>query len=290
MPELPEVETIRRGLSQQVVGRTIGAVRVRQAKLRHVVDARALREHAAGRTISRVERRAKYLLIHLQPDRVLLFHLGMSGRLRVGAPTGEDAKHDHLIFQLGPNPQSGSEPAPDLIQGQALEMRFHDPRRFGMCLPVRVADLPNHPRLRDLGAEPLSEAFTSDYLRAQAKRSRKPVKNFLMDATVVVGVGNIYASESLYLARLRPTRPVDRLRPVHWTRLHGSIRQVLQAAIDNHGTSLSDYVDSNGERGEFQNELLVYGREGEPCARDGRRIKRIVQAGRSSFYCPWCQR
>ena len=282
MPELPEVETIRRGLSQQLVGRTISAVRVRQAKLRHLVDARALREHAVGRTISRVERRAKYLLIHLQPGRVLLFHLGMSGRLRVGAPTREDAKHDHLIFQMGADPESSS--------GQALEMRFHDPRRFGMCLPTTVADLPNHPRLRSLGEEPLSESFTSDYLRAQAKRSRKPVKNFLMDAAVVVGVGNIYASESLYLAKLRPTRTVDRLRPAHWARLHGSLRQVLQAAIDNHGTSLSDYVDSNGEQGEFQNELLVYGREGEPCARDGHRIKRIVQAGRSSFYCPWCQR
>ena len=274
MPELPEVETIRRGLSQQLVGRTISAVRVRQPKLRHLVDARVLRDHAVGRAISRVERRAKYLLFHLRPDRVLLFHLGMSGRLRVGAPAGKDAKHDHLIFELGPQ----------------LEMRFHDPRRFGMCLPTTVADLPDHPRLRGLGAEPLSEAFTSDYLRAQATRSRKPVKNFLMDAAVVVGVGNIYASESLHLARLRPTRPVDRLRPAHWVRLHDSLRQVLQAAIDNHGTSLSDYVDSNGERGEFQNELLVYGREGEPCARDGHRIKRIVQAGRSSFYCPWCQR
>ena len=282
MPELPEVETIRRGLSQQLAGRTIRAVRVRQAKLRHVVDARALREHAVGRTIDRVERRAKYLLIHLRPDRVLLFHLGMSGRLRVGVPADEDAKHDHLIFQMGPGPESSS--------GQVLEMRFHDPRRFGMCLPATVDDLPNHPRLRRLGEEPLSETFTSDYLRAQAKRSRKPIKNFLMDAAVVVGVGNIYASESLHLARLRPTRTVDRLRPAHWARLHGSVRQVLQAAIDNHGTSLSDYVDSNGERGEFQNELLVYGREGEPCARDGHRIKRIVQAGRSSFYCPWCQR
>ena len=274
MPELPEVETIRRGLSQQLVGRTISAVRVRQAKLRHVVDARALREHAVGRMIDRVERRAKYLLIHLRPDRVLLFHLGMSGRLRVGVPADEDAKHDHLIFQMGAD----------------LEMRFHDPRRFGMCLPTTVADLPSHPRMRGLGEEPLSEAFTCDYLRARAKRSRKPVKNFLMDAAVVVGVGNIYASESLHLAKLRPTRTVDRLRPAHWARLHGSLRQVLQAAIDNHGTSLSDYVDSNGEPGEFQNELLVYGREGEPCARDGHRIKRIVQAGRSSFYCPWCQR
>ena len=288
MPELPEVETIRRGLSQQLVGRTISAVRVRQAKLRHLVDARALRDHAVGRTISRVERRAKYLLIHLQPDRVLLFHLGMSGRLRVGTPAANDARHDHLVFQVAPDP--ASRPAPDSVRGQALEMRFHDPRRFGMCLPTTAADLPDHPCLRGLGAEPLSEAFTSDYLRAQARRSRKPVKNFLMDAAVVVGVGNIYASESLHLARLRPTRPVDRLRPVHWVRLHDSLRRVLQAAIDNHGTSLSDYVDSNGERGAFQNELLVYGREGESCARDGHRIKRIVQAGRSSFYCPWCQR
>ena len=282
MPELPEVETIRRGLNRQLVGRTISAVRVRQNQLRQVVDAEALRLHAVGRAVSRVERRAKYLLIHLQPDRVLLFHLGMSGRLRVGAPAGQDAKHDHLIFEMEPDPAAAS--------GTALEMRFHDPRRFGLCLPAIASELPGHPCLRGLGLEPFSEAFTSEYLRAQARRSRKPVKNFLMDATVVVGVGNIYASESLHLARLRPTRPVDRMRPVHWARLHDSVRRVLQAAIDNHGTSLSDYVDSNGERGDFQNELLVYGREGEPCARDGHRIKRIVQAGRSSFYCPWCQR
>ena len=282
MPELPEVETIRRGLNRQLVGRTISAVRVRQNRLRHVVDAEALRCHAVGRAITRVERRAKYLLIHLQPDRVLLFHLGMSGRLRVGAPAGQDAKHDHLIFEMEPDPATPS--------ATALEMRFHDPRRFGMCLPATASELPQHPCLRGLGEEPLSAAFTREYLQSQAKRSRKPVKNFLMDAAVLVGVGNIYASESLHLARLRPTRPVDRLRPVHWARLHDSVRRVLQAAIDNHGTSLSDYVDSNGERGDFQNELLVYGREGEPCARDGHRIKRIVQAGRSSFYCPWCQR
>ena len=282
MPELPEVETIRRGLSRQLVGRTISAVRVRQNRLRHVVDADALRCHAVGRAVSRVERRAKYLLIHLQPDRVLLFHLGMSGRLRVGTPANHDAKHDHLVFEI--------EPDPGVPSGAALEMRFHDPRRFGMCLPATASELPCHPCLRGLGQEPLSQAFTSEYLRAQAKRSRKPVKNFLMDAAVVVGVGNIYANESLHVARLRPTRPVDRMRPAHWARLHDSVRRVLQAAIDNHGTSLSDYVDSNGERGDFQNELLVYGREGEPCARDGHRIKRIVQAGRSSFYCPWCQR
>lgn len=282
MPELPEVETIRRGLSRQLIGRTIHDVRVRQNQLRHVVDAEALRRHAIGRTVSRVERRAKYLLIHLLPDRVLLFHLGMSGRLRVGAPASQDAKHDHLIFEMEPDPGAPSEPG--------LEMRFHDPRRFGMCLPTTAGELPHHPRLRGLGQEPLSEAFTSEYLREQAIRSRKPVKNFLMDAAVVVGVGNIYANESLFLARLRPTRPVDRLRPAHWARLHDALRQVLQAAIDNHGTSLSDYVDSNGEQGDFQNELLVYGRGGERCTRDGHRIKRIVQAGRSSFYCPWCQR
>ena len=282
MPELPEVETIRRGLSRQLVGCTIGAVRVRQSQLRHVVDAEALRCHTVGRAVSRVERRAKYLLIHLQPDRVLLFHLGMSGRLRVGAPSDRDAKHDHLVFEIEPDPAAPS--------GVPLEMRFHDPRRFGMCLPVTAGELACHPCLRGLGQEPLSEAFTSEYLQARAKRSRKPIKNFLMDAAVVVGVGNIYANESLHAARLRPTRPVDRMRPLHWARLHESVRRVLKAAIENHGTSLSDYVDSNGERGEFQNELLVYGREGEPCARDGHRIKRIVQAGRSSFYCPWCQR
>jgi len=274
MPELPEVETIRRGLATHLTGRTITGVRVRQPQLRHLVDVAALHEEAVGRTIMGVDRRAKYLLVRLQPDRVLVLHLGMTGRLRVGPPVDHDAPHDHLIFHLGPH----------------LELRFHDTRRFGMCFLTTEAQLLHHPRLCHLGPEPLSEAFSSAYLAERSRGLRKPVKNFLMDAAVVVGIGNIYASESLFLAGLRPTREVGRLRRPHWERLSAAVKQVLHAAIEHHGTTLSDYVDSEGRQGSFQNQLLVYGREGAPCHRDGRLIQRIVQAGRSSFYCPGCQR
>ena len=209
------------------------------------MDVAALQEHAIGRTIISVDRRAKYLLVRLQPDRVLVLHLGMTGRLWVGPPTDQDAPHDHLIFSLGPEP----------------ELRFHDTRRFGMCF-VTTKALPQHPRLAHLGPEPLSEAFSGAYL-LECRGLHKPVKNFVMDAAVVVGVGNIYASESLFLARLRPTRAVGRLPPRNW--LCTAIKEVLQAAIDHHGTSFSDYVDSEGRQGNFQNQLLVYGRDGKPC-------------------------
>lgn len=273
MPELPEVETIRRGLAGRLPGQMITSVRVRQAQLRHVVDVAALQAQAVGRTITGIERRAKYLLMHLQPDRVLVWHLGMTGRLWVGPPAEQDALHDHIIMALGPD----------------LELRFHDSRRFGMCFLTTDAELVHHPRLRHLGPEPLSEAFTGAYLRERARGLRKPVKNFLMDAAVVVGVGNIYASESLFLAGIRPTREVGRLRPQQWERLCTVVKEVLQLAIEHHGTSVSDYVDSEGRQGSFQNQLHVYDREGEPCHRDGRPIRRLVQAGRSTYYCPGCQ-
>jgi len=274
MPELPEVETIRRGLETWLVGRAITGVRVRQPQLRDRVDTQALQREAIDRVITAVERRAKYLLIRLHPDRVLMIHLGMTGRLSVGPPAWEDALHDHLIFDLGDD----------------LELRYNDTRRFGMCLITTDAQLSAHPRMHHLGPEPLSPAFSASYLRERARGSRRPIKTFLMDATIVVGVGNIYASECLYLARLRPTREVGRLRPIHWTRICDAVQQVLQSAIDYRGTTLSDYVDSEGREGYFQNQLLVYGREGEVCAQDRRRIVRIVQAGRSSYYCPGCQR
>lgn len=274
MPELPEVETIRRGLEPQLVGRAITGVRVRQPQLRGRVDTRALQREAVDRAITAVDRRAKYLLIRLHPDRVLIIHLGMTGRLSVGPPPSEDALHDHLIFDLG----------------EDLELRYNDARRFGMCFITTDMQLSDHPRMHHLGPEPLSPEFTADYLHEQAKSSRRPIKNFLMDGTVVVGVGNIYASECLHLARIRPTREVGRLRPMHWTRICDAVQQVLQTAIEHRGTTLSDYVDSEGREGDFQNRLLVYGREGEACERDRRRIKRVVQAGRSSYYCPGCQR
>jgi formamidopyrimidine-DNA glycosylase len=274
VPELPEVETIRRGLLQRLVGRQISGVRVRQVYLREKVEVEMLQMHVLGKTIEGVDRRAKYILLRLHPEGVLVFHLGMTGRLWLGQPIVLDALHDHLIFQLGPG----------------LELRFHDTRRFGMCFYTTAKELPEHPRFRHLGPEPLSPDFSSAYLQECAAGLWKPVKNFLMDASVVAGMGNIYASESLFLARVHPNREVGRLRGHHWDRICNAVKEVLQAAIDAHGTSFSDYVDSEGRRGEFQNRLLVYGREGEPCVRDGSIVKRIVQAGRSTFYCPRCQR
>ena len=155
MPELPEVETIRRGLAERLPGQTITGVRVRQAQLRHLVDVAALHAHAVGRTITSVDRRAKYLLVRLQPDYVLVLHLGMTGRLWVGPPADQDALHDHLIFSLGPE----------------LELRFHDTRRFGMCFLTTAAELLQHPRLRHLGPEPLSETFSGAYLLERAQQS-----------------------------------------------------------------------------------------------------------------------
>jgi formamidopyrimidine-DNA glycosylase len=274
VPELPEVETIRQGLIQVLISQQITDLRIRQPQLRELVDVVALQERAVGCTIEAIDRRAKYLLLHLRPAGVLVFHLGMTGRLWVGLPKQQDAPHDHLIFHLGPH----------------LELRFHDTRRFGMCFLTTAEELLTHPRLRHLGPEPLSAVFCSDYLAERAQGLWKPVKNFLMDASVVVGVGNIYASESLFLARVRPTREVGRLRRQHWERICGAVKQVLADAIAAHGTSFSDYVDSEGRRGDFQNRLLVYGREGKPCVRDGQAIQRIVQAGRSTFYCARCQR
>jgi formamidopyrimidine-DNA glycosylase len=274
VPELPEVETIRVGLMPRVIGRQFSDVRVRQPLLREPVDVATLQAQVVGRTITGIDRRAKYLLFRLHPAGVLVFHLGMTGRLWVGKPQPQDAPHDHLIFQLGDD----------------LELRFHDTRRFGLCFYATARALSRHPRLCHLGPEPLSSAFSGAYLEQRAHGLWKPVKNFLMDASVVVGVGNIYASESLYLAKVHPMRQVGALKPRHWERLCAAVKEVLQAAIEAHGTSFSDYVDSEGRRGEFQNKLLVYGREGEPCGRDGLPIRRIVQAGRSTFYCPRCQR
>jgi formamidopyrimidine-DNA glycosylase len=274
VPELPEVETIRRGLVQRLVGRQITGVRVRQVLLREPVEVDTLQTHVVGSTIAGIDRRAKYLLARLGPEGILVFHLGMTGRLWLGKPIAQDAPHDHLVFHLGPD----------------LELRFHDTRRFGMCFYTTAKELPAHPRFRHLGPEPLSPDFSSTYLQERARGLWKPVKNFLMDGAIVVGIGNIYASEALFLAGVHPNREVGRLRWQHWERVCDAVKEVLQAAIDAHGTSFSDYVDSEGRRGEFQNQLLVYGREGEACMRDGRPIKRIVQAGRSTFYCARCQR
>ena len=273
MPELPEVETVRRGLERRVVGRTIRRLEVRESRLRTPLVPRALRRALLGRRIEALERRAKYLLVHLSGRQVLVIHLGMTGQLvveRAGAPLGP---HTHVRLGLEAND----------------ELRYTDARRFGMLFVVPRRELEAHPRFAHLGPEPLGPDFTPQYLRTRARSVRKPVKSFLMDAAVVVGVGNIYATEALHRARVHPRTPAGRLGGARWERVHDAVRDVLVEALRAGGTTLQDFRDADGRSGDFQVQLRVYGRQGEACSRCGRRIRRIVQAGRSTFYCPGCQ-
>lgn len=273
MPELPEVETIRRGLQQYLPGRRVEAVRVREPRLRWPVDEDALHTWALGRHVREVDRRAKYLLIHLQGGGSLVLHLGMSGRLLMVPRATELEKHDHVIFGFD----------------DGRELRFRDPRRFGMVDAVPTETLATYVRFRDLGVEPLTGLPGAEALHERMRRSHKPIKNVLMDAQVLVGVGNIYANEALFYAGLHPTTPARDLSAADWRGLLEALRRVLEDAIEAGGTTVNDFMDSNGEIGYFQLSLAVYGRAGEPCPRCGTAIERLVLAGRSSFFCPQCQ-
>ncbi len=274
MPELPEVETVRRSLEAALVGRRIEHVVVRERRLRVPIDERRLATLLAGRRIVGARRRAKYLLVDLEPDAILLVHLGMTGRLRVSPAGAPLARHDHVILGLD----------------DGRELRFHDPRRFGMVDALVRAGEAGHPALVELGLEPLDDAFNAEALHAITSRLASPIKNVLMDARRVVGVGNIYASESLFRARIHPATPARKVSRPRVAALVRAVRQTLRDAIAQGGTTLRDFEDANGEAGYFGVRLRVYGREGEKCVRCGRRIRRIVQGGRSTFYCPGCQR
>lgn len=269
MPELPEVEVTCRGIAPYVVGRTVTAVTVREPRLRWPVPA-AVRS-LAGRTVRAVARRGKYLLLDCG-DGHLILHLGMSGSLRlVGAGT-VPGKHDHV----------------DLAFGSRV-LRLRDPRRFGAMLWTTQAP-ERHPLLRHLGIEPLSRALDGRRLLALARGSRVRIKPFLMDGQRVVGVGNIYASESLFLAGIHPGRRAGRLSAQSCARLAAAIKRTLRTAIRAGGSSLRDFVGSDGEQGYFQRRAWVYDRAGMPCRRCGTAIRRIVQGQRATFYCPACQR
>ena len=274
MPELPEVETVRRTLLPRLKGRRIEGVRVRETRLRSTLDPRRLRRHVTGRRIEDVTRRAKYLILHLEDERRLLVHLGMTGRLLLvesDAPLGD---HLHVCFRLD----------------GGLDLRYRDHRRFGLIDCLLDAELATDRRLATLGPEPLSPGCDGAYLHARSRASRKPVKSFLMDARHIVGVGNIYASEALFLARIDPRRPAGRLSRASWDRVSGAVKQVLEDAIRQGGTTLADFRDANGDHGWFQVRLRVYDRAGAACAACGRAIRRVVLAGRSTFFCPRCQR
>lgn len=274
MPELPEVEVLSRSLQPRLPGREVVGVEVRAPALREPLDVPAL-ESLAGARVESLARRAKYLWIHLDDGRTLVIHLGMSGRLTLAPGDAPEEPHEHLVFHL----DSGD------------KLRFRDPRRFGQAFVVATPELGRDRHFDHLGVEPLGEEFSGDLLRAAAQGRRGPVKTFLMDATVVVGVGNIYASEALFRAGIHPKRSVARIARTRWDRLAESVVEVLGDAIGEGGTTLLDFSDGEGRGGYFQVSLSVYDREDEPCPRcDEGTIRRIVQSNRATYYCPKCQR
>ena len=270
MPELPEVEVIRRGLVPVLVGRRFLSVKVGAKRLRQQSSPQALRRWVPGRRLQGLRRRGKYLLFDLEGGVTLLIHLGMTGRLLAGSPPSPPLPHVHLVFQL----EGG------------LELLFQDTRRFGQVLVFPPGVDP--PPLAQVGAEPFSRKVTPVWLAEQARGRSRPIKNFLLDARILAGIGNIYACEILLAARLHPATPVGRLTLTDWGRVLTETRRILKHAIRKGGTTVANYLNSKGEAGLFQLELLAYGRAGEPC-RCGARIHRLVQAGRSTFFCPACQ-
>lgn len=271
MPELPEVETTLRGIESSLLKQQVSEIVVRNPSLRWPVPAEVNR--AAGNTVTRCWRRAKYILVQFENDGGLMIHLGMSGSLRICAADDEPRKHDHV----------------DIVLDSGQCIRFNDPRRFGV---FTWWDEPasQHPLLRELGPEPLSDKFSGAHLRSRSRGRKGAVKNFIMDGKIVVGVGNIYASEALFMAGIHPSRAAGRVSATRYDALSCAIRDVLERAIRHGGTTLRDFHDSDGNPGYFAQELLVYDREGLPCFRCETPVRRKVIGQRSSFYCPSCQR
>ncbi len=273
MPELPEVEICRRGLQPEVEGQTILGAVVRSPRLRLPLSA-TLGETLAGQRVVAVRRRGKYLLLDCRggvEDGCLIIHLGMSGNLRFVPFDTPPGKHDHVDI---------------VFTGKIL--RFADPRRFGVVLWQAAGEAP-HPLLAVLGIEPLGDEFTADWLFAATRRRAAPIKPLLMDSHLVVGVGNIYASESLFRAGISPLRAANRISRERYGRLVPAIRQTLSDAIAAGGSSIRDYVHSDGGAGCFQVECAVYDRAGEPCRRCDGVVRQVRQGGRSTFYCAACQ-
>ena len=272
MPELPEVETTLRGITPHINGKKIAQTIVRQPKLRWQMPS-DLADILQHQTVRECNRRAKYLLIQLDTG-VLLIHLGMSGSLRIFRDTLPDAgKHDHA----------------DFVFEDGTVLRYHDPRRFGAILWLAgVAE--HHELLRSLGVEPLSDEFTADYLFDRLRGKHRAIKLAIMDNAIVVGVGNIYANESLFQAAISPNRPAQSLSKQECADLVAAIKQILARAIETGGSTLRDFVDSDGKSGYFQQEYKVYGRQGAGCLRCGGLIEKSFLGQRGTFYCVQCQR
>ncbi|WFC41850.1 bifunctional DNA-formamidopyrimidine glycosylase/DNA-(apurinic or apyrimidinic site) lyase [Pseudoxanthomonas sp. SE1] len=275
MPELPEVETTRRGLAPHVEGRRIQAVTLRRPDLRWPIPPEVARE-LPGQRIDAVRRRAKYLLMDTAAGSAVL-HLGMSGSLRVLPAATPVGAHDHVDIVLdGERGRSGR------------VLRFTDPRRFGCVLWQPVGQV--HPLLQGLGPEPLSDAFDGDYLFALSRGRRAPVKTFLMDQAVVVGVGNIYAAESLFRAGISPLRAAGKVSRERYAALADAVKDILAYAITRGGTTLRDFLSPDGAPGYFEQELSAYGRGGEACPRCGRAMKQATIGQRTTVWCGHCQR
>jgi formamidopyrimidine-DNA glycosylase len=282
MPELPEVETMRRGLEPVLVGNAFARVEQRRPDLRFPLP-KDFAMRLSGRRIEALDRRAKYLLARLDDGEVLVMHLGMTGRFSInGSATKPPPKHEHIVFHLG--------------DGTAV--RYSDTRRFGLMDLVPAATLDSHALFKGLGVEPLSEALTPEWLAARLKGKANSIKAALVDQRLIVGLGNIYAGEALYRAGISPLRLAGSLatksgKPTKKTEaLVAAVKAVLDDAIKAGGSTLRDYKRADGRLGRFQHRFKVYGREGKPCPRKGcgGTVRRVVQGGRSTFYCPTCQR
>lgn len=270
MPELPEVETTRRGIAPHTLGERVGSVVVRNPSLRWPV-ALELSTLLPGSTVEAIERRGKYLLFRTEAG-TLIVHLGMSGSLRMVTHSEAPGKHDHI----------------DIVFDVGVILRYNDPRRFG-CMLWTPGDPGEHELLRHLGPEPLQDDFNTDYLYSRSRGRKSAIKTFIMDSHIVVGVGNIYANEALYLAGIRPDRAAGRVSKARYDLLVWAIRDVLSAAVKQGGTTLRDFVGGDGKPGYFRQQLNVYDHGGEPCPGCGRELREIRLGQRNTVYCGHCQ-
>lgn len=271
MPELPEVEVVRRGIAAYTLQQTITDVIIRQNHLRFVIPP-DFKTQLIGQYIQAIARRGKYLLFML-PSGTVIWHLGMSGSLQVLSTPQPASKHDHV----------------DILFKNQHVLRFNDPRRFGAILWTTTDPL-LHPLLSHLGPEPLSKAFTAHYLIKKAKNKKTATKSFIMDNKIVVGVGNIYATEALFAAGIHPLTPVKQLKPVQWQQLCSAIKTILRQAIRRGGTTLKDFVQSDGKPGYFKQQLKAYGRNGEACFNCGTCLQQLRIGQRTSVFCGLCQK
>ena len=273
MPELPEVETVRRTLAPAVGAKIVSAWDSGMGLHMHRKPPRRKLRALAGAKVTGLRRHGKYLLIDVGRDQTLLVHLGMTGRLLIANKAAPRVKHTHLVLELA--------------DGRSL--RFVDARRFGQLDVLERAREHEHPALAELGPDPLVDGIDVEALLARAKGKKTTLKAFVLDQSVLAGVGNIYASEALWRAKLRPTTRAYRLTRETATRLAGAIHEVLDHALEHNGTSLRDFVAADGAAGENADYLWVYGRAGEPCPRCGNAIRRAVHQGRATYFCPTCQ-